>query len=128
MFIYESLETKFSVFYFNSSLNGYEPLIEPYHLLYRKTKVSKETRLKYELISDSMLNINVTPKGLYVLNKALSILQNEKVNNNTMTMVSTIKKREEVSNVAIIFKNRCGERIDITFSQNFDDNFITNVY
>ena len=123
MFIYESLETKFSVFYFNSSLNGYEPLIEPYHLLYRKTKVSKETRLKYELISDSMLNINVTPKGLYVLNKALSILQNEKVNNNTMTMVSTIKKREEVSNVAIIFKNRCGERIDITFSQNFDDNF-----
>ena len=121
MFIYESIETKFSVFYFNSSLNGYEPLIEPYHLLYRKTKVSKETRLKYELISDSMLNINVTPKGLYVLNKALNILQNENAKNTT-TMVSTIKKREEVSNVAIVFKNRCGERIDITFSQNFDEN------
>ena len=120
MFIFESLETKFSVFYFNSSLNGYEPLIEPYHLLYRKTKVSKETRLKYELISDTMLNINVTPKGLYVLNKTLNILQNENVKD-TMTMFSTIKKREEVSNVAIIFKNRCGERIDITFSQNYDE-------
>ena len=121
MFIFELLETKFSVFYFNSSLNGYEPLIEPYHILYRKTKVSKETRLKYEIISDSMLNINITPKGLYVLNKALNILKNEN-NVNAMTLVSTIKKREEVSNVALVFRNRCGERVDIIFSQNFDDN------
>ena len=114
MYRYALLKTNLRVNYYNPLVSTEEPLIEPYSFLVRLTKVSKVTRLKFELLSDDMLNINVSEKVLLMISKLMKAVKSEKAEDDNDYNSALVKIRNFTGvDISVVFDVNPEDKIEI---------------
>ena len=105
MYRYMLLKSNIVLNYFNPFVNSYEPLIEPYPFQVRLTKVAKVTRLKIDILSNQMLNVNISAKALSMINKFMYIIYNPEME----------IEDKDYKTPSLIIENKCGIDLVVTF-------------
>ena len=114
MYRYALLKAHLRVNYYNPLVSTEEPLIEPYSFIARLTKVSKVTRLKFELLSDEMLNINLSAKVLLMISKLMKAINSEKPSDDNDYNSAWVKIRNFTGvDISVVFDVNPGDKIEI---------------
>lgn len=73
LFMYIDIYFNVNINYFNDKFSNWEPLIEPWNLNILQLQVLKTTKLRIDIISDNILNLNVSVNSMRILNNLLKV-------------------------------------------------------
>ena len=114
---------KFDVFLYNQILSDWDLLVEPWKAEIKVFQVAKMTRLKLDIKSNDMFNINITINMMKVMNEILKkIGQNESKWINRKISKNAVK--DEFSNDVIEFYNLLGIPITLWFNLDSENKIV----
>ena len=112
LYKYLNCYVMFNFFLYDQKISDWEPLVEPWTSELNVFQVARITRLKANLKSKEMFNINLNKNMMTVVNQIIKKMNQNELQDHSL-IANTDSVKEDNSNIVLEFKNYIG--IDITF-------------
>ena len=103
LYQYCNISFSFEIYYYNITLNDFEPFIEPFSTKIEMRQVAQNTRNRIDVTSNQMINVNISSNSVIVLNLFLIKFNEDEakwvqpINEGMFSKTSTLKLRKALS-------------------------------